>query len=195
MNSLEQDAPMELTDGEYVRRSRNGSPEDFRLLVERYQRPLFAYCVSRLNSTLEAEETAQEAFVRAFVSLPKLRQPESFYAWLLGIAGRVLKEQWRANRRHQREREAAEQEAAETQSIHSKELAPDDSLETAIASLPETYRRIVLLRYYEGHSCHEIAECLGVPLGTVTKTLSRAYGLLREQLKDEEGQHQTKPTP
>jgi DNA-directed RNA polymerase specialized sigma24 family protein len=65
MNSRVQDDRLELTDGEYVRRSRNGSPEDFRLLVERYQRPLYAYLAGRLGSALEAEEAAQESFVRA----------------------------------------------------------------------------------------------------------------------------------
>jgi DNA-directed RNA polymerase specialized sigma24 family protein len=80
MNSLEQDEDTELTDGEYVVSSRNGCPEHFRLLVQRYQRPLFAYLSSRLGNHLEAEEAAQESFVRAFLSLKKLRKPESFYA-------------------------------------------------------------------------------------------------------------------
>ena len=102
MNSLAQDESPTLTDGEYVRHSRNGRPEDFRLLVERYQRPLYAYLSSRLRDPLEAEEAAQESFVRAFMSLKKLRKPESFYAWLMGIAGRVLKEQFRAHERRQR---------------------------------------------------------------------------------------------
>src|SRR5260370_38460216 len=96
MDSLEQDERLELTDGEYVERSRDGRPEDFRLLVQRYQRPLFAYLAGRLGSALDAEEAAQESFVRAFPSLKKLRQPESFYAWLLDIAGRGWKEQYRA---------------------------------------------------------------------------------------------------
>jgi RNA polymerase sigma-70 factor (ECF subfamily) len=88
--------------------SRNGCPDHFRLLVQRYQRPLFAYLSSRLGNHLEAEEAAQESFVRAFLSLKKLRKPESFYAWLLGIAGRVLKEQFRAVERRQKDRAVAE---------------------------------------------------------------------------------------
>ena len=106
MNSLEQDEGMALSDGEYVVSSRNGSPDQFRLLVQRYQRPLFAYLSGRLGNHLEAEEAAQESFVRAFLSLKKLRKPESFYAWLLGIAGRVLKEQFRAEERRQKDRAA-----------------------------------------------------------------------------------------
>ena len=58
MNSLPQDGDTELTDGEYVVSSRNGCPDHFRLLVQRYQRPLFAYLSSRLGNHLEAEEAA-----------------------------------------------------------------------------------------------------------------------------------------
>src|ERR1039458_9771922 len=101
MNSLEQDEGVELTDGEYVVSSRNGCPDQFRLLVQRYQRPLFAYLSSRLGNQLEAEEAAQESLVRAFLSLKTPRKPESFYAWLLGIAASVLKEQFRARERRQ----------------------------------------------------------------------------------------------
>ena len=87
---------MDLTDKEYVERCRDGHPEDFGLLVDRYQKPLFSYLASRVGDGGQAEEAAQESFVRAFLSLKKLRKPESFYSWLLGIAGRVAKEQFRS---------------------------------------------------------------------------------------------------
>lgn len=177
MNLLEQGERLEPSDAEYVVSSRNGCPDHFRLLVQRYQRPLFAYLSSRLRDPLEAEEAAQESFVRAFMSLKKLRKPESFYAWLMGIAGRVLKEQFRAEER--RRRESA---LAEDLQVENPGPAPEYPLEEAIALLPESYRQVILLRYYEGHSCQEIATRLGLPLGTVTKTLSRAYALLRQEL-------------
>ena len=72
-----------------------GIQDDFRLLVQRYQKPLFSFLTTRLRDRPEAEEAAQESFVRAFMSLKKLRKPESFYSWLLGIAARVAKEQFR----------------------------------------------------------------------------------------------------
>ena len=177
MNSLEQDEHQETTDGEYVVSSRNGCPDHFRLLVQRYQRPLFAYLSSRMGNQLEAEEAAQESFVRAFFALKKLRKPESFYAWLLGIASRVLKEQFRTHARRQRDRAAAEELLATNSGTE-----PEYPLEEAIAVLPESYRQVILLRYYEGLSCQEVATRLGMPLGTVTKTLSRAYALLRQEL-------------
>ena len=186
MNSQEQDERLAPTDAEYVVSSRNGHPDDFRWLVQRYQRPLFAYLSSRLGNHLEAEEAAQESFVRAFMSLKKLRKPESFYAWLLGIAGRVLKEQFRALERRQKDRAVAETLLADNPGT-----APEYPLEEAIALLPESYRQVILLRYYEGLSCQEVATRLGIPLGTVTKTLSRAYALLRQELKAREGAEAT----
>lgn len=186
MSSPEQDQRLELTDADYVVSSRNGCPDHFRLLVERYQRPLLAYLMGRLGNPLEAEEAAQESFVRAFLSLKKLRKPESFYAWLLGIAARVLKEQFRALQRRDREREAAENAHEEGAS-----LPEEYPVEEAIAGLPEAYRQVILLRYYQGLSCQEVGQRLGMPLGTVTKTLSRAYILLRQELQSRQGAEQT----
>ena len=177
---------MDLTDKEYVQRCQDGHPENFRLLVHRYQGPLFSYLTGRLGNRSQAEEAAQESFVRAFQSLKKLRKPESFYSWLLGIAGRVALEQFRSLKRRQRDREVVE-----TMMANSADCHEEYSLDEAIAVLPETYRQVILLRYYEGLSCQKVAQRLDMPLGTVTKTLSRAYALLRQDLQAREGADRT----
>jgi RNA polymerase sigma-70 factor (ECF subfamily) len=69
--------------------------------------------------------------------------------------------------------------------------AAEYPLEEAIAALPEAYRHVILLRYYEGLSCQDVATRLELPLGTVTKTLSRAYALLRQELQARGGADQT----
>ena len=173
---------MDLTDEECVELCRDGHLEDFSLLVDRYQKPLFAYLVRRLGDPGEAEEAAQESFVRAFQALKRLRKPGSFHAWLIGIAGRVMKEHFRSDKRREQDQDADAlwRETAPTP-------PPECRLDEAIAILPETCRQVILLRYYEGLSCQEIATRLGAPLGTVTKTLSRAYGLLRQELQTSEG--------
>jgi RNA polymerase sigma-70 factor (ECF subfamily) len=108
-----------------------------------------------------------------------LRKPESFFAWLLGIADLVAKEQQRdeLTRRRRESARASVEETAEPG------LSQDFSLEAAVAALPEAYRTVILLRYYGGLSCSGIAGQLDMPLGTVTKTLSRAYALLRDSLQ------------
>lgn len=186
MNSAERDIGPDWTDQDYVESSRNGCPEHFRLLVQRYQKPVFAYLAARMGNPLEAEEAAQESFVRAFLSLKTLRKPEAFYAWLIGIAGRVAKEQFRSAARRERDREAAEVMLTEAESD-----AKEYPLEEAMAALPETYRQVIVLRYYEGLSCQDITVRLAMPLGTVTKTLSRAYVLLRQELAARENTEST----
>lgn len=186
MKLSDQDGDTNWTDREYVESSRNGCPDHFRLLVQRYQKPLFAYLFSRVGNPSDAEEAAQESFVRAFLSLKTLRKPESFYSWLLGIAGRVAKEQFRSTLHRERDRKAAEVLRADV-----AEDTKDYPLEEVIAVLPETYRQVIVLRYYEGLSCQEVATRLALPLGTVTKTLSRAYLLLRQELQARERAEQT----
>jgi len=134
----------------------------------------------RLGSTGEAEEVSQEAFVRAYFALPKLKRPGAFFPWLYGIADRVVKESRRAAKR-----------CRTVDCARIEPMAPADAREPglgnevteAVASLPDAYREVVVLRFYAGQSCLEISRDLGVPLGTVTKRLSRAYGLLREHLR------------
>jgi RNA polymerase sigma-70 factor, ECF subfamily len=176
---------MDIADKEYVQRCCDGHPEDFRMLVYRYQGLLSSYLAGRLRDRSQVEDAAQESFVRAFTSLKKLRKPESFSSWLLGIAGRVAQEQFRDLKRRKQDPEIASSLIADGANSHDHE---DSNLDEAIATLPETYRQVILLRYFEGLSCQEIAQRLEMPLGTVTKTLSRAYGMLRRELQARESQ-------
>jgi RNA polymerase sigma-70 factor, ECF subfamily len=166
-------------DEELVRACLDGCPEAFRHLVERHQLPLVRRLCACLGDADEAAEIAQEAFVRAYFALPQLRKPESFFAWLAGIADRVAKET---------DRDARRRRMVDLGRVDPEELAEepaeeaDEALADAVDGLPEPYRGVIRLRYYEHRSCAEISSDLGVPLGTVTKRLSRAYALLRESL-------------
>jgi RNA polymerase sigma-70 factor (ECF subfamily) len=126
----------------------------------------------------EAQEVAQEAFVRAYFTLGKLRKPEAFFSWLLGIADRVAKETYRVAMR----RRSVDWEQIEQPEAAGQDAEPDRALTQAVSRLPAPYREVIVLRFFGGQSCPEISRDLGVPVGTVTKRLSRAYALLREQL-------------
>jgi len=169
------------TDKYYIERCLDGHPDDFRHLVRRYQGVLLANLAGKLGNKDRAEEAAQETLVRAYFNMNKLQKPDSFFSWLLGIADHVAKEHQRKEQIQLR-REAIRSFSKET----SAELSQDFALEAAVAKLPESYRKIILLRYYGRHSCNTIAEQLDMPLGTVTKTLSRAYAMLRETLQQQE---------
>jgi len=170
---------MSETDTYYIERCLDGHPDDYRYIVRRYQAVLLAHLAGKLGNKDKAEEAAQESLVRAYFNMNKLKRPGSFYSWLLGIADRVAKEHQRKEMLHQQREviRSFSQEAA------GPELSQDYGLEAAIAELPESYRRVVLLRYYGGRSCSQVAEQLDMPLGTITKTLSRAYAMLRKSLQ------------
>ena len=168
----------------YIERCLDGHPDDFRHLVRRYQGVLLANLAGKLGNKDRAEEAAQETLVRAYFNMNKLRKPDSFFSWLLGIADHVAKEHQRKEQIQLR-REMIRSFSEEAQSA---ELSQDFALEAAIAKLPESYKKIILLRYYGQHSCNTIAEQLDMPLGTVTKTLSRAYAMLRDSLQQQEQQ-------
>lgn len=172
---------MSETDKYYIERCLDGHPDDFRYLVRRYQAVLLAHLAGKFGNKDSAEEAAQESLVRAYFNMNKLKRPGAFFSWLLGISDRVAKEQQR-KQQVRRQREAIRSYSEETPS---PELSQDYALEAAIAELPDAYRRVVLLRYYGGYSCSQVAEQFEMPLGTVTKTLSRAYVMLRKSLEQQ----------
>jgi RNA polymerase sigma-70 factor, ECF subfamily len=172
---------MSETDKFYIESCLDGHPDDFRYLVRRYQAALLAHLTGKLGDKTRADEAAQEAFVRAYFNMCKLEKPDSFFSWLLGIADRVAKE-------HQREEQIQNQREivrSVSEEAPRTELSQDYALEAAIAELPQVYREVVLLRYYGQRSCNQIAEQLDMPIGTVTKTLSRAYAMLRSSLQQQ----------
>jgi RNA polymerase sigma-70 factor (ECF subfamily) len=170
---------MEPSDVEYIRSCLDDHPEAFRHLVRRYEAPLMRYLRGRLGNTEDAAEAAQETLVRAYFALGGLRKREAFLSWLLGIADRVAQEARRAARRF---RTVDLEQIEPAESAGPRESAAEAATAEAVANLPETYHEVIVLRYYGGYSCAEIGRDLGVPLGTVTKRLSRAYSLLRERL-------------
>jgi len=178
------------SDRYYVERCLDGHRDDFRHLVRRYEKPLLAGIRCRQVRPEAAEDAAQEALLRAFSGLASLKKPESFFSWLLGIAYHVLQE--RADR-ERRERAGLARMAAETRTADAaaEPWSGDAALEAALAALPDGYRQVVLLRYYGDCSCAEVAERLGIPIGTVTKRLSRAYEDMRRSLaaRDPEQEH------
>jgi RNA polymerase sigma-70 factor (ECF subfamily) len=170
------------TDQNYVRECLNGHPDQYRHLAHRYERVLLSHLLPRCRDRSEAEEATQETLVRAYFWLPNLKKPAAFFSWLLGIADRVALEQQRAQARDRKVAAAAVEKSRGDNSDREGDAVLDEAFE----SLPDEYRRLILLRYYADLPCKEIAQQLEMPLGTVTKMLSRAYLMLREKLSSSE---------
>jgi RNA polymerase sigma-70 factor, ECF subfamily len=166
----------------YVEQCLDGRPDEFRHLIRRYQTTVTAYLTSKLGNKTNAEEAAQETFVRAYFGLSDLKKRESFSSWLLGIANRVAKEQLR------NKIQLADMDLLAQQQSREQKGTDDFELQRAFAKLSDSYREIILLRFYASQSCQQIAENLNMPLGTVTKTLSRAYTELRQLLEKQKNE-------
>ncbi len=182
-----------MTDEEYVGLCLGGRPEMFRHLVLRYESALSKHLAGRLGDEEAAAEAAQEAMVRAYFALPRLKKAGSFFPWLLGIAERVAREMRRARRRHPAPLDFDVASAWAESELPMQDPDPDQELGRAVAELPEAYKQVILMRFYGGQSCAEIGCNLGVSLGTVTSRLSRAYAMLREALRSQEQDAEVEP--
>ncbi len=184
---------MKLEEQEFVRRAQSGDAEAFAWLVNEHQLFIYNLALRALGDVHEAEDAAQDAFVRAWLALPNFRGQAQFRTWLYRIVTNVC-----FNRLPQLRRQLAalgDDQAGET---------PDDSLadpatgleaderraflHRQIDALPQSYKILITLRYQQELSYEEIAGVLSLPLGTVKIGLFRAKAKLREALAEFEEQ-------
>jgi RNA polymerase sigma-70 factor (ECF subfamily) len=128
----------------------------------------------------DAEQLVQETFLRAHVALDRLQPGSNTRAWLHTILQQVRADDWR---RRSQPVAPGEHEPAGRQP--SREPLARLDVEQGLASLPETYRSAVLLRDIEGFGYQEIADILGIALGTVMSRIHRGRALLRGALAEE----------
>lgn len=142
-----------------------------------------AYSVLRNRD--DAEEVAQEAFVRAYRRFHELRDRDRFRAWLVRICWRLALDRLRADRRRRRREDAAAAEPAAGRSV--EEVAAGREIEArvldAVAALPDGLRLVVVLAAIEGHDMAVVGRLLRVPEGTVRSRLHRARRALAEKLR------------
>jgi len=144
----------------------------------------FRVALGVLHNAADAEEVAQEAFIRAYRSFHRLRDRERFRGWLARIAWRLALDRWRSSSR----RERREQIAAEPPPVQNvEELAASwefqGRLQQAVDELPPKLRQVLILAAVEGYSIREVAGLLGLPDGTVKSRLHLARKAMIERLK------------
>jgi RNA polymerase sigma-70 factor (ECF subfamily) len=172
-----------------VERARNDSlPVDqqhaaFAVLVSRFEECAFGWALARLGDPEEAKDVCQDAFVAAWLKLRTLREAAAFGVWLK----RLIATQCSRRRRRQREMpgspESCELSASDPCAFDRRER--QRVLASAIARLPESEHRIVVLFYFLGRTITEIASILGIPRGTVGKRLHSARIFIRRRLPRE----------
>ena len=148
--------------------------------------PTLAYRVALgvLRNTADAEDVAQEAMLRAYRNFHRLRERESFRAWLVRTAWRLALDRIRAAGRRERREIAALEDRRE--SAGEGEAASRESqrhIAAAVDALPEKLRIVMVLAAIEGYNTREVASLLGLPEGTVKSRLHLARKQLAESLQ------------
>jgi RNA polymerase sigma-70 factor (ECF subfamily) len=171
----------------FLDRLRAGDAPALEELVMTYQHRVFGVALRMLGNRAEAEDVAQEAFVRAHRALGDFRGDAKLSTWLYAITSRLC-----LNRLASGERRMAQQGEDALLRLSDAGPRPDAALERreletalgrAIAELPEDRRIVVVLRDLEGLSYEEIAQVLELELGTVRSRLHRARADLKEKLE------------
>jgi RNA polymerase sigma-70 factor (ECF subfamily) len=155
-------------------------------MVKMYQHRIYAVALRMMRSWPEAEEVAQETFLRAHRALPEFRGDSRLSTWLYAIASRIC-----LNRLASGEGRIARRSTEADDFVPDLEEPGGDfernereaALHRAIAELPDDRRMVVVLRDLEGLSYDEIANALGLELGTVRSRLHRARLDLKDKLE------------
>ena len=166
---------------ELVGKARQHDAEAFRALIERYERSALAVAYAQLHDAHRAGDAVQDAFLRAWQELPRLQDDARFGGWLLQIVRNAAIDL----RRRVRPTLADFPDLATAEPSPSQALEHGDDaarIQAALASLDETTRTAVVMRYYEGLSAKEIARALDLSPAAVDMRLSRARGQLKELL-------------
>jgi len=177
----------ESPDADLLERCGRGDRRAFEELVERYQEAVYNLCYRLLSDREEANDVAQETFVRAYCSLQDFRGGK-FSIWLLRIANHLCVDHLRRRRLMPLSLEEIAENGPEMTGEGSRfEAAVEQRLwvQAAVARLPLPYRQVVVLHYFEGLSCEEMAAVLQRPVNTVKTHLRRARQRLREELTKE----------
>ena len=179
-------------DGRLVRRVRAGDVDAFCELVERYKRRAYYAALGLVGSPEDAMDLAQEAFARAFRARRRLDPERSFNAWLYQIVRRLCFNLIRdRGRRSAKLRQASDWLVAQAQERAAERDDPERALVRAeerrrlmraIEALSAGEREVIVLKELEGLRYREIAELVGIPLGTVMSRLYTARRRLRATL-------------
>ncbi len=165
---------------DWIRLARNGDHHAFRGLVDRYRDLAYEVALRIVRSSEEAEEVAQDAFVRAWRALPGFREEARFSTWLYRIVTRrALDVAGSARRRAERSATELDPETLPDRSVAPVRVTDALRLERVLADLTPTRRAVVTLFYLRDCTVDEVAEILEMPAGTVKTHLHRGRNELR----------------
>jgi RNA polymerase sigma-70 factor (ECF subfamily) len=171
-----------------VARACEGDQEAFRLIFERYSRPLISFVYDQVGDRELAEELTQETFVRAYRSLRTLREETKLSTWLFGIAKNVARESLRARQRANQHVDLDDKQVLNlsdrgpvpVKQLLNKEL--NEVIQSSLALLDEDKRLVFTLKVFQQCSYEEIAEITGFSIPKLKTDLHRARTEMRRRV-------------
>ena len=158
----------------------NGRSEELENMMEQYGDEIKRFCTLQLRDPFQAEDAAQDTFVKAWKALDTFRNESSQKTWLMHIAVNTCRDYQRTGWFRHMDRRIVPEDLPEQSR---EDEVPDGEVTEAIRSLPPKLRTMILLRYYEGLSLKETAAAAGISLATAKRQISKANQLLHERLE------------
>lgn len=172
---------MDSTEREMYRAAIHGDRDAFEMIIRSSSRTLFAIAYGVLQNREEAEDVVQDAFVKAWKTRWRVRDPEKFPAWLGTIARNRARDVFRARRTVPLSDQLKEE--PDTRADASPAGDMDGEIHAALASLPETHRLAITLRYFDALDYATIERTLGLTNGALRGILGRALQTMRKRLQ------------
>ncbi len=172
-----------MQDQELVALCRQGDVEKYALLVERYQRLVFGLALHLLRSKEEAEDVAQEAFLRVYKQISKQQDDLDFLPYIKRVTSNLCMDRLRRRRtenkylEHNQEIEVPDYHTPEQEAVKHAERA---TLRQALQELPEMYREVLVMHYAGGMTYEKIAAALHQPMSIVKNRIYRGKKLLKD---------------
>ncbi len=171
----------------WLKQARQGDKAAFGRLIEAYQRPVYNLAYRMLNNSGEAEEAAQEAFIRAYTRLDSYNPAHKFSTWMLSITSNYCIDLIRKRRAlllsideplpAHPALQSEKSQGPESQMVTNEQ---QEMVQALLQELPEDYRQAVVLRYWYEMSYDEIAEVMNTTVSAIKSRLFRARRLLAE---------------
>ena len=175
-------------DEQLIRNIQRGDIASFGIIVERYWNMVLAFALSRVDNAADAEDIAQESFLKAYSQLHRLRHPYRFAGWLSKITSQQCVNHIRKNARKITTSSYSSYNSNVSAQVAMQSSNPELTNEQVhfvrqtISKLPEKFREVIIMRFVAGLSAAQIAEKLGKRHGTIRVWLHRAYQILRKDL-------------
>jgi RNA polymerase sigma-70 factor (ECF subfamily) len=175
-----------VTDDELMVRGARGDEEALQLLVERWEKPVFAFLERMVGSREEAQDLGQETFLRVCRHAARYKPSGKFKSWLFRIAGNLARSRLRYRKVLQWVRyvpglhDPLSAEAVADERLQNEHVR--ESVRAVLAKLPVRQREAIVLRQYEGWSYQEIADTMQITVSAVESLLHRGMAKMRKDL-------------